>query len=238
MKKRLYLKRIGKIGRFAVWEVDGFFIRTRIERDFTNFGQHYRFRFIPKYEFWIDMERVRGEEYYFMDHMLVEWRLMNKGKSYEHALEMADRLERRERAKSRLMKRCRKRANHKDETIRRIHRRLIKRYSDGIKIWIVNGELVRDLFFIDFSEGGHDKVYWFVPKNEVWIDDDVIEKERKFVLLHELHERNLMKRGMKYHEAHRSANNVEYFARHHKNSVEGMMRKELRLNTDRKRLLN
>jgi len=32
----------------------------------------------------------------------------------------------------------------------------------------------------------------FVPTGEVWIDNDIVEKERGFVLLHELHERNRM----------------------------------------------
>jgi hypothetical protein len=64
-----------------------------------------------------------------------------------------------------------------------------------ISIWIVDGRLVRSVFDVDFTEGGHDYVYEFVPQNEVWIDNDLEESERPFVLLHELHERNLMAKG-------------------------------------------
>ena len=49
---------------------------------------------------------------------------------------------------------------------------------------------MRSVFDIDFTAGGHDYVYEFVPENEVWIDDDIEEQERGYVLLHELHERN------------------------------------------------
>ena len=68
---------------------------------------------------------------------------------------------------------------------------------------------------IDFTEGGHDYVYEFVPENEVWIDDDIAEKERGYVLLHELHERNRMARGWLYNKAHAESSRLEYRCRHH-----------------------
>jgi hypothetical protein len=71
---------------------------------------------------------------------------------------------------------------------RDVHERLWKDLESGIKVWIMNGRLVRSVFDIDFTEGGHDYVYEFVPANEVWIDDAVEEPERPFVLLHELHD--------------------------------------------------
>ncbi len=33
----------------------------------------------------------------------------------------------------------------------------------GVQVWIVNGRLVRSVFDIDFTAGGHDYVYEFVP---------------------------------------------------------------------------
>ncbi|MBU2053184.1 MAG: hypothetical protein KJ721_03000 [Nanoarchaeota archaeon] len=97
----------------------------------------------------------------------------------------------------------------------------------GIKVWLVNGELVRDIFYIDFSEGGHDKVYFFVPEKEIWIDDDITPHERKFVLLHELHERILMAKGMKYIQAHESSSKIESFCRHHPDKFKKIMKKEI-----------
>ena len=71
-----------------------------------------------------------------------------------------------------------------------MHERLWKQLENAVSVWIVNGRLVRSVFDIDFTAGGHDHVYEFVPRGEVWIDDAIVEKERGFVLLHELHERN------------------------------------------------
>jgi hypothetical protein len=75
--------------------------------------------------------------------------------------------------------------------------------------------LVRSAFDIDFTAGGHDHVYEFVPENEVWIDDAIDEKERGFVLLHELHERKRMAEGLIYSKAHTESSRLEFHCRHH-----------------------
>ena len=227
--KRVYIKKFSDVCGFRVWIVRGKFIRDNLDEEFTNFGQHYRFKFIPRSEFWIDKERVPGEEKYFVESMLVMNRLMAKGMSHKKTAEIADRIERRERNKSKLMERERKIKKVHGNIVKTIHRNLIKKYSNGrIKIWVVRGELVRDLFFLDFSEGGHDKVYKFVPDDEVWIDDDLSLKERGFVILHEVHERNLMSKGMDYDSAHHSSSEIEYYCRKHPEMLDKFIRKELK----------
>jgi hypothetical protein len=100
----------------------------------------------------------------------------------------------------------------------------------GLTVWRVSGELVRDLFFIDFTEGGHHYVYHFVPGDEVWIDDDVQPLERKFVILHELHERNLMSHKWSYLRAHRSASHLEYECRHQPSLLDKKIEEEIAKN--------
>jgi hypothetical protein len=212
--KKAYIKKFSGISGFKVWIVDGKYIRDNFDEEFTNYGQHYNFKFIPKNEFWIDKERNPGEERYFIDSMLVMNRLIGSGMNEEHAAEIADRIERRERSKSKLMKKELKIKENNGNVIKTVYKNLIKEYSNKkIKIWIVKGEVVRDLFFLDFTEGGHDKVYSFIPENEIWIDDDLFLDERKFVILHELHERNLMAKGKDYDSAHESASKIEYYCR-------------------------
>jgi hypothetical protein len=96
-----------------------------------------------------------------------------------------------------------------------VHERLWKQLENGLSVWIVNGRLVRSVFDIDFTAGGHDHVYEFVPANEVWIDDDITEQERGYVLLHELHERNRMAAGWPYSKAHAESSRLEYRCRHY-----------------------
>jgi hypothetical protein len=96
-----------------------------------------------------------------------------------------------------------------------VHARLWKALDNGVHVWFVKGRLVRSMYDVEFTEGGHDCVYEFVPQNEVWIDDDVHEEERGFVLFHELHERNLMAKGMDYDTAHDEASRLERHYRNH-----------------------
>jgi GTP-binding protein EngB required for normal cell division len=219
-----YLKKWTEIHHFVVWIVDGEYIRDNIDEEFTNFGQHYRFKFIPKKEFWIDHERTEGEEQFFIDHLLVEHRLMAKKVSYEIALDKADKIERRERSRDKLLRKI-----TPQNLYRKIHQKQLKEYSQNkIKVWIVNGEIVRDLLNIDFTEGGHDQVYHFILPKEIWLDDDLLPHERKFILLHEAHERALMSRGWNYPRAHFDSSRLEYYYRHHPQGIKKKIMQELK----------
>ena len=239
-----YIKKIAKRGHIDVWLVDGKYVRENINHDFTNFGQHYICKFIPQNEFWIDWEHKKGEAKFFIDHMLTEHRLMAEGKSDSDAIGIADKVERRERRNSTLAKEAYKEKENKKDLIEKVHRAQLKEYGPKINVWIVSGELVRDFFYTDFTEGGHDRVYAFIPEDEVWLDDDLNPQERKFVLLHELHERNLMPDNKQIHiksgsviedknynkiygSAHRSASRLEYFCRYHPEKLDKKIKAEI-----------
>ena len=49
-----YLEKMDERAGLQVWIVDGSYIRGHIDEEFTNFGQHYRYKYIPENEFWID----------------------------------------------------------------------------------------------------------------------------------------------------------------------------------------
>ena len=209
-----YVKKIDERDGLVIWAVDGAHVRGHIDEEFTNFGQHYRYNYIPENEFWIDLGTKSNEWRFFIDHLLVEHRLMEKGMPYEEALVEADKAERKERRLagdlSRLTNHGQKLPEGKD-----VHIRLWKKLKSGLSVWIVNGRLVRSIFDIDFTAGGHDYVYEFVPEYEVWIDDDIGEAERGYVLLHELHERNRMATGWDYDKAHVESSQLEYRLRHY-----------------------
>ena len=209
-----YLQKKETRGDYQVWIVDGTYVRGHIDEEFTNFGQHYRYSYIPKKEFWIDKEAEHDEHTFFIDHLLVEHGLMAKGVSYGKALIEADRVERKERCRSGDIRK----ATHKGKALpdaSKVHEHLWKKLKNGVSVWIVNGRLVRSAFDIDFTAGGHDRVYKFVPAREVWIDDAIEKKERGVVLLHELHERNRMGEGLSYNKAHAESSRLEFRCRHH-----------------------
>jgi len=209
-----YLRKDEKRGDFQVWIVDGAYVRGHIDEEFTNFGQHYRYPYIPEKEFWIDKEAEHDERVFFIDHLLVEHTLMAKGIPYDEAITEADRVERRERRRAGDVSKVTHRGQQLPDP-KAAQEKLWKKLENGIEVWIVNGRLVRSVFDIDFTAGGHDHVYEFVPQGEVWIDDAIEEKERGLVLLHELHERNRMAEGMPYSKAHLESSRLEFRCRHH-----------------------
>jgi hypothetical protein len=212
--KPAYIEKADQRGDFAVWIVDGSYIRGHIDEEFTNFGQHHRYSYIPAKEFWIDKEAQHDERQFFIDHLLTEYELMRKGIPYDQALPTADNRERMERRRAGDVRKM-TRSGRKLPDGHDVHDRLWKRLESGLSVWIVNGRLVRSTFDIDFTEGGHDYVYEFVPENEVWIDDAIVEQERPYILLHELHERNRMSTGWSYSKAHAESSNIEFRCRHH-----------------------
>lgn len=205
-------KLLNNIGNFKVYEVNGSAIRKDMNKDFTNFGQHYVFSFIPKDEFWIDEGSSKEENSFFIDHMLVEYKLMSEGKSYKVALEAADKIEVKERRRSARSKTCKAKPPKEYAVV-------IKTLgsADGNQVDLVDGEKVRTWYDPDFTEGGHDLVYTYVPSpKRVWIDNDMAEKEREPTIIHETTERALMAKGMSYNKAHQKALDVEWKWRHKK----------------------
>ena len=92
------------------------------------------------------------------------------------------------------------------------------------KVYLVNGQYVRDVYDQDFTQGGHHKVYpEFIPPSEIWLDRSLDTTDvngevryslvdRKATLLHELVESEDMGKargkGEEYDEAHSEVANV------------------------------
>jgi hypothetical protein len=155
MPRLPYIEKVEERGDLKIWVVDGAYIRSHIDEEFTNYGQHYRFSYIPIDELWLDREATEDEQQFFIDHLLVEHRLMAKGMPYEKALVGADRAERKERWRAGDVGRLTKHSRRLPEASI-VHRHLWKKLEGGVSVWIVSGRLVRSVFDIDFTEGGHD----------------------------------------------------------------------------------
>jgi predicted transcriptional regulator len=91
-----------------------------------------------------------------------------------------------------------------------IKKTTIFKYKD-VTIMLIDGEEVRNKISVDFTMGGHEFVYDYVPENEVWIEDLKSDFDKLCTIIHELVERYIMgKYGTEYEEAHDIATKVEY----------------------------
>jgi len=80
-------------------------------------------------------------------------------------------------------------------------------FINGLAIYLVSGEQVRNKTDIDFTAGGSEAAYpGYIPKNEIWLDDALHVLDRIATIFHEIVERNLMLySGMDYDDAHEIA---------------------------------
>lgn len=244
--KKPYIKKIGDASGFKVWYVNGYWIRKHLSRSFPNYGSNEIFAFIPKNELWIDKENSSKEAKYIIINFLAYQKELSKGKNKKEAIRLATNIEKKERHKSRFSKKLKK-IKLKEKIIKKIHKKILfKKYTKNIRIWIARGKIVRSFFDVDFNQGGHDLIYQFIPRGEIWIDDYLYKKEIPFILVHELHERRLMAEGRKYDSvgitktlrlkgdnkiyAHPAAEDLEYFCRHHSKQIMKILKREINLN--------
>ena len=145
-----YIKKINNPYKgFTVCIVDGGYIRDKLSDDFTNAGHHYTFKFIPKNEIWIDQTVETKEVPVLVKEMYIEHKGMSKDKKYEPAYEKGWKAAEKERHEM------------PDDATLKIKQLL---EVNGLKVFLVDGFEVRKTFNQDFVEGGHGRVYDYIPK--------------------------------------------------------------------------
>jgi len=185
--RKPYVKLYKEVDGFKAYVVDGVQVR-KSNKSFTNFAQHYDFpNMIPPDELWMDKGHGHQEYKYFIANMMAQDELMQQGATYEEANKSADIKERKLRGR---------------EVSFGINKKLLTD-ADGIGVWLVDGEVVRDKFDVDFGQGGHDLRYSWIPAHEVWIDESVPFDERDKVIERELSERGKISGKMKFIPAYR-----------------------------------
>ncbi len=207
---------------YKVWFVDGNIVRSKIYREFLYGGNEQRYPFNPAGEIWID-NAVSCEEFEMtLAHELNERHLMAKfGWTYVMAHDSSLALEVIMRRKFERI--CRE---HEDSLAPRSVRdyEKIKEIKDipdsiklkniyrvplgdrnGVKVWIVDGYMVRKNFYPDFGFSGNDQAYHFIPSGEIWIDGQIAAEETEYSIATEWMERDLMLKGQSYSDAYETA---------------------------------
>ncbi|MBU1034283.1 hypothetical protein KKF59_02095 [Patescibacteria group bacterium] len=170
--------------------VDASKIRNTIDTDFSGVGTHADYPFIPLGELWID-KHLKNEKALFISLLKLEKKM--RGKPFRLI---------REHAKKTLTVPKRAKVEIKS-----------REQKGAITLNYVIGAEVRKKLDPYFLLGGHDLIYSYIPKNNIWIDLKVNPKELKYTLIHEMEERARMAKGMSYLDAHDFAIATERAAR-------------------------
>jgi hypothetical protein len=110
-----------------------------------------------------------------------------------------------------------------------IGKKLWKTYKkQKIKVFLVDGNAVRNKLGVSYGIGGHERGYNFIPKQEIWLEKSLDPKERDIILLHELYERKRMIRDKwNFLNAHHGATIAEWYARHNPTKTKAKIREVL-----------
>jgi len=86
-----------------------------------------------------------------------------------------------------------------------------KEEKDGYKVFVVDGEWVRNNLSIIFGHGGHGVVHEFIPIDEIWVGEYKLNGKKASkdyltsCIVHEIHECEMMKRGENFWASHQSS---------------------------------
>ncbi len=221
--KTIAKKKLGEWGKYTVYIVDDRAVRNRAQyaQEFSNYGVNIgekglvtvNFPFIPFNEIWIARSVKLFERHFIINEALTYVRGVDRGLSGGAAYDAAIHHEQ----SSRMRTNKKRKAWHIQKPVKVPAEVYIKKYltiknhSDIVKVYLINGRVVRDIYQIDYVEGGHGYVYPWIPKDEIWIDSALDTREIPLIVLHEYTERTLMKqRKFPYVKAHNIASKIEF----------------------------
>lgn len=211
---KLNKKRVLSHEDHTVYSVNGLAVRNvaRPNEEFGNFATQDQFPdLIPRGEIWISEKLAPKEGIFFIANALTECRRKADGatdRAYDEGIEV-------ERA-------LREKLNGVEFRNGKPHKQVpeaiyLAEYIDLpdpeglVKVWLVNGNLVRSYYKTDYTEGGHGYVYSWVPRREIWIEDGVDRREMPFIVCHEYIERRLMRdERLEYDTAHSICSRFEF----------------------------
>ncbi|MFH1065093.1 MAG: hypothetical protein V1734_01145 [Nanoarchaeota archaeon] len=162
--------------------LDGNKVRNTISPDFGVVDTPEKSPYVPKGEVWFD-NAYKKEFRHFMEMHKLESKLLKKGVKFSKVKEII---------RKTFVKKAKIIPNFTIKTEKK----------GGFLVRIVKGEIIRKHIDPKFLLGGHGYIYKHIPKNEIWLDNTQGKKEMKYTLAHELHEMELIKKGMDYNSAH------------------------------------
>jgi hypothetical protein len=216
--KSIEKTKLDKIGDYKIFTVNAAAVRATSlqDDDFNHFATHVEFpKLIPNNEIWISKDISKHERQFLIHNGIHQYKAKEAGKRnwYDIALKK----EKIEREKVDGLKfNPKKFSQEPPDKVYAKYYCGIPSPNDDIEVWLVNGEMIRDLFKTDFIEGGNGEVYKWIPRQEIWIEKNLKEVEINLTILHEYIESTLMRyKKFNYDKAHVIASKVDF--KHRKN---------------------
>jgi hypothetical protein len=211
---RLNKKPLLTHAEYAAYTVNALAVRNvaRPDEEFGNYATHGEFPdLIPEGEVWISEKIAPREGVFFLANALTRLAREAAGatdRAYDEALEVERIL--RERVTGLAFRDGKPHERVPDELY--LGEYITVPDPQGpVTVWHIRGELARNYYKTDYTQGGHGYVYPWVPRQEIWVEDGVDRREIHFIVCHEYLERRLMRdAGLRYDRAHEICSQVEF----------------------------
>jgi hypothetical protein len=211
---KLNKKRVLTHGDCTAYSVNAFAVRNaaRPDEEFGNFATNGEFPdLIPRGEIWVSEKLVPREGVFFVANALTRLARRDAGatdKAYTDGIETERQL--RERITGLAFRDGKPHAKVPPEIYLEEYITLPDPRGPVV-VWLIRGDLARDYYKTDYTQGGHDYVYPWVPKGEIWVEDGADRHELPFIVCHEYLERRLMRdAGLDYDGAHVTCSGIEF----------------------------
>ncbi|MFA5766571.1 MAG: hypothetical protein WC919_01440 [Candidatus Paceibacterota bacterium] len=200
--KQVRKKLIGRFGDISIYRVNGEQVRSISNglEEFNESASHAIIDAIPENEGWVE-NTISKEELPFVVFGLVSGMLSG---DYD-AGELAEKAER-----SKVTPSQDNASGTPDPAT------YVRKLGDifGIKFYLIDANVVRNQYKVDFALGGNNGPYDWVPRDEIWLDSAIHPSELPYIALHEFYERHrMLQNGLDYSKAHAAASTIEWRAR-------------------------
>jgi hypothetical protein len=209
---------------YRIFTVDAFGVRESSPEaeEFTLVGTREEYPgVIPGGEIWVSRRHLPREGIFLMAHALARLGARRRGLSEEQADAAgldAERAVRRDLTGEEF--RDGKPHRHVPDRLYYRHYTTIPDPEGPVKAWMVDGLLVRCWYQTDYAEGGHSVVCPWVPRGEIWLEQDCDLREQPYIAAHEYLEMRMMRDGgLEYEEAHKIASRIEFDLRHEESDL-------------------
>jgi hypothetical protein len=186
-----------------VWIVDGDKIWSEIYPAFVMGGNDQRYRFNPPQDVQIDDGIGIEELRYTVEHELLERHLMlTRGWTYDRSHNQALALEKRLRTADGKQAARHNRKRAVELNGHPVYRQFYRTIG-GVKVWLVDGPMVREFFDGNYCFADHGvRKNSFIPRDEIWLDSSMGVMRALLSLTQSMVERGWMLKGHSYADAY------------------------------------
>lgn len=207
-------KKIDKIGPYRVYTVNPVGVRQKHPSyvGFTKFGTHLEYpSLIGENEIWVGKDVPEDERFFLIHRGVYQYEAKERGvKNFNDWAEKRVEWEREKKRGAKSGPHLMPMYNSPPDSIYGEYYCGIATQDDDVEVWLVDGDKIRKKYCKAFVDSGNGETYKWIPRQEIWVEQDMNPDDIPASVLHEYMEASLVKKKKaSYDDAHLTALRAE-----------------------------